>query len=175
MAPRRVSPRKCGPLEREWRGRCVDKNLDDEWLEQLNALRFFDLISICEGHFSGDDRSSGTPPHIKLRLKEQYLLHVVSQWDRTKMAVIEGVNTMFQTGQTYVNLELKCRLRSATGVLRYQEEMMVRVLGRQERSSVDMDPATRHWFATNVTSAVELDRALEGIWDVLPVGFVAAE
>ena len=167
--------RKCSPLEREWRGLCVDKNLDAEWFEQLNNLRLFDMISVCEGHFSNDDSCSGTPPHIKLSLKEQYLPHIVSQWDRHKMVVIEGVSTLFQTGQTYVNLELKCRLRYTMGILRYQEDLMVRVHGRRARSSVGMDAATRRSFTRIVASAVELDRAMAQVWDEIPVRFATAE
>jgi hypothetical protein len=111
MLPKRTPRRKCRGHEREWRGFCVDANLEDEWLARLNDLQAFDLISICEGHCNRQAEPSRTPPHIKLRLKERLLRGVASHWDEHKMAVVGKVNRLFETGDTYVNLELKFKLR----------------------------------------------------------------
>jgi hypothetical protein len=160
MLPKKTSRRKCRDHEREWRGFCVDKNLEDDWLARLNDLVTFDLISICEGHYGRQTEPSRTPPHVKLRLKENRLPGIASQWDNHKMAILSAVNRLFQTGETYVNLELKFKLRSGTGRLSYQEEMILRIHSRQERDSEEMGEATRTWFRQCVERVEELDRLI---------------
>jgi len=165
MLPKKTSRRKCRDHEREWRGFCVDKNLEDDWLARLNDLATFDLISICEGHCCRQTEPSRTPPHVKLRLKESCLPGIASQWDDHKMAILSEVNRLFQTGETYVNLELKFKLRSGTGRLNYQEEMIMRIHGRQARDSEEMGEATRTWFRKCVEQIEELDRLIAELWE----------
>lgn len=164
MLPRKTARRKCRDHEREWRGFCVDRNLEDGWLQRLNDLDTFDLISICEGHCGRQAEPSRTPPHIKLRLKEQFLPEVASRWDEHKMAILGEVNKLFQVGDTYVNLELKFKLRSGTGRLSYQEEMIVRVHGRQARLSEEIDAATCAWFEQSVEQIEALDHFVTDLW-----------
>ena len=165
MLPKKTPRRKCRDHEREWRGFCVDKNLEDDWLERLNELATLDLISICEGHCSRQTEPSKTPPHIKLRLKENLLLGIASQWDDHKMAILSEVNRLFQAGETYVNLELKFKLRSGTGRLSYQEEMIVRIHNRQVRDTEEMEEATRAWFQQSVERIAGLDRLVAELWE----------
>jgi hypothetical protein len=165
MLPKKTPRRKCRDHEREWRGFCVDNNLENDWLERLNELVTFDLISICEGHCSRPTEPSRTPPHVKLRLKENHLPGIASRWDNHKMAILSAVNRLFQTGETYVNLELKFKLRSGTGRLNYQEEMIIRIHGRRERDSEDMDEATRAWFQQCIERVEELDRLVMELWE----------
>jgi hypothetical protein len=57
----------CKDYEKPWKNYCVDKGLDDVWLEKLNSLGNFLLINICEGH----EKRRGVgekEPHIYLRL-----------------------------------------------------------------------------------------------------------
>jgi hypothetical protein len=165
MLPKRTPRRKCKDYEREWRGFCVDANLEDEWLERLNGLQAFDLISICEGHCSRQAEPSMTPPHIKLRLKERLLRGVASHWDEHKMAVVGEVNRLFETGDTYVNLELKFKLRSGAGRLIYQEDLVVRIHGRHARTSEEMDDESRHWFQHSVSRVEDLDETIARLWN----------
>lgn len=81
------------------------------------------------------------------------------------MAILNLVNRLFQTGETYVNLELKFKLRSGTGRLSYQEEMIMRIHGRQERDSEEMKEATRAWFRQCVARVEELDRLIMELWE----------
>lgn len=177
MLPKRTSRRKCRDHEREWRGFCVDKNLQDDWLERLNDLQAFSLISICEGHYNRQAEPSRTPPHVKLRLKERLLPDVASYWDEHKMEVLSKVNELFQTGDTYVNLELKFKLRLGTGRLDYQENLIVRIHGRQARASGEIDTDTNGWFEQTVDRIQDLDHHVAHLWqdtnsgtsrDVLP-------
>ncbi|MFL7793674.1 MAG: hypothetical protein AB8I69_16145 [Anaerolineae bacterium] len=81
------------------------------------------------------------------------------------MAILSTVNRLFQTGETYVNLELKFKLRLGTGRLNYQEEMIMRIHGRQERGSEEMDETTRAWFRQCVERVEELDRLVVELWE----------
>lgn len=164
MLPKKTSRRRCQDHEREWRGFCVDRNLEDDWLARLNGLETFDLISICEGHCGRPVEPSRTSPHIKLRLKERYLSDIASHWDAHKMAILGKVNGLFQGGDTYINLELKFKLRSGTGRLSYQEEMIMRVHGRQARAAEEMEPETRAWFQQSVERIEEADHFIASLW-----------
>jgi len=164
MLPKKTSRRKCRDHEREWRGFCVDRHLEDDWLARLNALDTFDLISICEGHCGRHVEPSSMPPHIKLRLKEGCLPGIASHWDAHKIAILGKVNGLFQGSDTYVNLELKFKLRSSTGRLNYQEEMIVRIHGRQARAVEEMGPATHTWFQQSVERIEEVDHFMASLW-----------
>ena len=164
MLPRRTPRRKCRDYEREWNGFCVDRNLEDDCLERLNGLEAFSLISICEGHCDRQTEPSRTPPHVKLRLRENLLPSIAGRWDEHKMAIVGEVNRLFQTGDTYVNLELKFKLRSGTGRLNYQEDLIVRVHSRQARISEEMGAETRDWFQRSVSRIEELDGQMARLW-----------
>jgi hypothetical protein len=158
MQTRKTPRRKCRDHERDWNGLCVDKHLEDDWLIRLNELQALSLISICEGHTGHQSEAPKTYPHIKLRLKEHLLPGIASRWDQQKLAVVSEVNQLFQTGGTYVNLELKFKLRSATGRLTYQEELIIRIHSRRARTSGEMDAEAREWFQHTVSRVEELDR-----------------
>ena len=165
MTLRRLPRRKCRDSEREWRGFCVDRNLEDEWLERLNALRVFDLISICEGHFNRQQEPARTSPHIRLRLKDGFLSGISRHWDEHKMAVVSEVNRLFETGGTSVSLDLRFRLRLATGRLSYREELMVGLNRRQARVSEEIETNAHTWFHQNVGRVEELDAHIVGLWN----------
>jgi hypothetical protein len=164
MLPRRTARRECRDHEREWRGFCIDQNLEDDWLERLNALEAFGLISICEGHCDGRSEPPRTPPHIKLRLADELLPGIAGHWDVHKMAILDAISRLFQTGDTYVNLELKFKLRSGTGRLNYQENLIVRIHGREARRSEEMDTKTHNWFSQSVSRIEELDGLVVHLW-----------
>jgi len=167
MLPKKTSRRGCRDHEREWRGYCVDKNLEDDWLLRLNDLATFDLISICEGHCDRSDPPR-TPPHIKLKINEDSLPRIATRWDEHKMAVLNAVSRHFQVGDTYVNLELKFKLRSTTGRLNYEENLIMRIHGRRARESEEMDAGTRLWFQQNVERIEELDGLIADLWQEAP-------
>ena len=91
MLTKKTPRRKCTDHEREWRGFCVDKNLQDDWLERLNSLEAFSPISICEGHCNGRAKPTQTPPHVKLRLKERFLSDIAIYWNEQKMVIVSKV------------------------------------------------------------------------------------
>ena len=89
---------------------------------------------------------------------------MASQWDEHKLAVIDGVARTLQTGDTFVNLELKLRLRASTARLNYQEDLVARIYRRQPRTSEAIDPDTQRWIETAVRQAEELDAVILRLW-----------
>jgi hypothetical protein len=164
MLPRRTPRRACRNFEREWNGFCVDKNLKDEWLVPLNELSAFNLISICEGHCVQHSEPHMRPPHVKLRLKEHLLPGVAGRWDEHKTVVLGEVSSLSQAGDTYVNLEMKCKLRSGAARLSYQEDLIVRIHSRDGRGSDEMDRETAAWFQRTVELVQELDAVFARLW-----------
>jgi hypothetical protein len=80
------------------------------------------------------------------------------------MEVLGKVNELFQTGDTYVNLELKFKLGLGTGRLNYQENLIVRVHGRQARVTEELDADVHGWFERTVDRIEELDRHVALLW-----------
>lgn len=148
--------------EKRWRDYYVDKNLEERWLETLNDLDAFNLISICEGHFAQQKSSSRKFPHISLKLKEQLLLGFVKDWDTLRAEVLNEVHQLFQKGDTYFNLELRFKLRAGRGRLVYQEELGLKLRCFQARMSVAMDSGSYQWFDQSIESIKALDQI---IWD----------
>ena len=165
MTIRRTTHRECRDNEREWQGFCVDKNLEDEWLERLNALKAFDLISICEGHRNRQQQPAITAPHIRLRLRDDLLSGISRHWDEHKMAVMSEVNRLFETEGTSVSLDLRFRLRMATGRLSYREELVVGVNGHRARASDEIRADTHTWFERHVHRIEELDTHIVNLWN----------
>lgn len=165
MLIRKSPRRKCRDHEREWNGFCVDKSLEDDWLARLNDLTAFNLISICEGHYNRPAEPSKTRPHVKLKLKDRLLPGVAAHWSEHKVALVHKVNELFQAGDTYVNLELKFKLRTATSRLNYEESLVVRIHSREARTSEEMDTQTGDWFQRNVSRVEALDDFVAALWN----------
>lgn len=152
--------RTCKDYERVWRDLCVDKNLQDGWLERLNSLQTLNLAGICEGH---PDRSPGAPgrfPQINLRLKEAFLPGIAGHWEDLRSAMLNEASKLFQLGDTDVRIELKFWLRAGRGKLIYQEDLMVRVRSYQTRDAAEMDIETSGWFERAVERIHEIDMAV---------------
>jgi hypothetical protein len=162
MPARKRPHRACRDYEREWNGRCVDKHLEDEWLVRLNDLRCLRPISVCEGHADQKPGSARTLPHIKLRLQEQLLAGIASQWDSLRPILADELHRLFQTADTYAELELKCRFRWGKGRFPYRETLTFRIHARQARTSKAMDASTYQWFEQTVSCIEELDKAIGG-------------
>ena len=164
MPVRKTSRRQCREYEREWNGFCVDKNIEDDWLIRLNDIEALSLISICEGHSGRQTEPAKAAPHIKLRLKEHLLPGIARCWDEHKMSIVSEVSRLFQSGETYVGLELRFKLRSRTGRLNYEEGLMVGIHGRQEKASEEMNAETRDRFQQSVGCVEALDDLFIDLW-----------
>ncbi|MGD2155316.1 MAG: hypothetical protein PVG32_00460 [Anaerolineales bacterium] len=150
----------CKEYERLWEGHCIDKNLADEWLDRLNKLGCFDLISICEGHSDRRPGSASAYPHLNLKLKEHLLPPVSDRWDKYKSVFFDQVNRLFQTGDTLVNMEVKFKLRLGVAKMSYRENLSLKIRCRQARTASKMDPKTATWFRRTVARLEKLDRSI---------------
>jgi hypothetical protein len=153
----RSPERKCKDYERWWGDLCVDKNLKDEWLVRLNDLQAFTMVGICEGHCDRRPGSSGRFPHINLRLKEQLLPGLANRWEELRLAILNEVNRLFQIGDTYIDMELKFKLRAGRGRLIYREDLTLRMRSFWARDSEEMDTETYNWFQESVGRVAKLD------------------
>jgi hypothetical protein len=157
---KRTSGRACRDYERVWRDLCVDRGLEDEWLERLNRLETLSLVGICEGHPDQQPGAAGRFPHVHLRLKESLLPGIAGHWEDLRAAMLNEVGKLFQLGDTDVRVELKFWLRAGRGKLVYREDMIVHVRSYRVRESAEMDAETRGWFERAVDRIAEIDRAV---------------
>ena len=157
---KRVPSKKCRDYERVWRDLCVDRGLQDDWLERLNGLKTLNLVGICEGHPDRSPGAAGRFPHIHLRLKESLLPGIAGHWEDLRAAMLNEVSRLFQLGDTDVRVELKFWLRAGRGKLIYREDLIVHVRSYQLRESATMEGETRAWFERAVDRIAEIDRAV---------------
>ena len=135
----------------------MDKNLEDEWLERLNDLETLALVGICEGHPDRRAGSSGRYPHIALRLKESLLPGIAGRWGELRVAMLNEIGRLFESGDTDARLELKFRLRAGRGKLVYQEDLTLRLRSLQTRDAEEMDGEAYGWFERSVERVEEID------------------
>jgi hypothetical protein len=154
----------CKPHERLWGNFCVDKHLEDPWLERLNALTTLNLINICEGHYDRS-RLSERSPHLSLRLKACLMSDIAKVWEAQKMALLNHVHGLFDQHDTNFNLALTFNLRVGLGRLGYRENLTLRVRHHQARTEAAMDAQTRMWFEQTVARLEELDAFLVAMID----------
>jgi len=156
--PARKKPRRaCRDYEREWNGLCVDKNLENDWLMRLNSLQCLRPISICEGHLNQKPGSAQTFPHVKLRLKEQFLPGVASHWEQLRSVLSNELHQLLHTADTSLELELKFRFRWGGSRFPYRENLTVRIHCRQARRTEKMDDLTYAWFEQTLDRIEVLD------------------
>jgi hypothetical protein len=137
--------------------------LEDEWLQRLNDLRAFDLISICEGHRDRRPGSAGSYPHLNLRLKEHMLPAISDHWEVYKSVFFDQANRLFQTGDTLVNMEVKFKLRLGVAKISYRENLSLKIRNRLVRTTVELDPETFTWFQSTVEQVENLDLAIASL------------
>jgi hypothetical protein len=143
-----------------WRDFCVDKNLQDGWLERLNSLKTLNLAGICEGHPGRAPGAPGRFPQINLRLKESFLPGIAGHWEDLRAAMLNEASKLFQLGDTDVRIELKFWLRAGRGKLIYQEDLIVRARSYRTRDTAEMDTETNGWFERAVERIDKIDQAI---------------
>ena len=149
--------RECREYERIWKGRYVDKHLADHWLEALNGLSCFNLISICEGHTTVDHHPREYP-HINLRMKPECFSLILRdeknflQFVRTALVQIchnETTNIRVEYTQKFYNLGS------------WQNDFVVHFQACLN-SAQDVDFSVRsRWFDQVVQNSIQFDRAIK--------------
>ena len=138
----------CGPQERRWRDRCVDTGLKDDWLERLNALAVFDLISICEGHPDEPEFEHRRTPHINFRVKEIHAETIAALWNSEQATLAALMDKAFLALPLSVVFEVrsgrKLRSGSAADFVLYPEIAYVKRIGEKSRSLSNASSAARN-------------------------------
>jgi hypothetical protein len=153
--PRRQ--RSCRDDQRTWNERCVDKNLQDDWLIRLNGLDCFDLISICEGHLGLGQRSQRRTASINLRMKNIYFEKIAYQWEKYKTNVRDNIQNTLDVDNTNYELELKFSYRNFRNRLSNNENLSIRINCTFQRNSKKIDDVTFTWFDKIVSQIEKLD------------------
>jgi hypothetical protein len=138
----------------------VDINLEDAWLESLNALEAFDLRSICEGHPPGTEAQGGPHPHIHLRRKESLPPITIRDFDYHSKEILSRLDELFGDGRSNFEVEFRVRMGPAGAT---RSELWVKIRALHQRVSGLMDEETREWFDTLVERVDSLDSHLQRI------------
>ncbi len=153
--PERGLRRPCRDDERMWRNHCVDRNLDDRWLEALNALHSFTLINICEGHGS---RRANSHPHIYVRLKPAMADVLPDVWIALSADEARRLGNFFDVERSSITVELKLRLHFVRGSRVARRDLVTKIDALQPRSSPTLEPEIPNWFDQTVRGIHELDQ-----------------
>lgn len=164
MTPAPTS-RPCRDYERPWRGRCVDRNLKDEWLDQLNALSTCSLTSICEGHVHGSGERLAAVPLIKLRLKPELVPAATREWPALSQELTSLLPTLFDLAETRVEAALRLEVRASDAAVRERQELVIKIHSVRVRETEELDGETAAWFETSVAACVAIDEFLKGRFD----------
>lgn len=145
----------CKPHERRWRNFCVDRGLKDAWLERLNKLAVFELISICEGH-PDDPAIRRRFPHINLRVRERYVVEIVENWERLRTDIRARIGDSFNGRRFTGHFEIRSGYASDTAGNERVEAGMLKISVR-----FDVLKATEgfgeEWFEDSISSAERFD------------------
>jgi hypothetical protein len=144
--------------QRRWNNRHVDFNLDDSWLERLNALNLFNLISICEGH-SCDKHPYDKQPHINLRLTSQHLSKIHIRWLTCREAIHALVATSPVCNDIYIHASFSHEYSFPDASIRH-EEFGIQVLCRRLRNQPTLEPWFDLWFQQAITLIETFDMQL---------------
>lgn len=147
------------PSRRAWRNYHVDVNLADEWLELLNDLFVFDLVSICEGHWHMEHPYDASP-HINLKMKQCYLSQALVKWNQCKGIIEETVNRM--SNNTYMFIHARLALDYSSPDVSFQNEGFLMEFECSRRRTKDL-PETwfANWFGFLVVGIEEMDKLLQ--------------
>jgi hypothetical protein len=157
---RQRTRRPCREHEREWRGYCVDHNLEDHWLEQLNELEVFDLISICEGHVTNHRNSPNGRPHVNLRIKRTYKSAVINSWAALHARLDQMVQECFNPESTQYEFELRLGTRSTRNGQRRREDFVVKLRSTTRRFTDGPEESLSNWYSEIVPSIRKFDQLL---------------
>lgn len=157
--------RDCKSFERRWRDRCVDANLEDNWLERLNDnLQSFKLISICEGHETRlhneqtlGNRVSNTRQvtHINLRLNVTFIDALSDNWDSYKTRYQQAIESNFSFVNTDCSFKLKFELGFRNSEPFQKKDIVFSLRMKQNPRNADNRLSKNQWFSETI-NAIEI-------------------
>ena len=150
--------KECKEHEKRWRNYCVDKNLDDEWLERLNKLKAFQLVGICEGHIKRHVDAKSSYRNVNLILRDELMVSVVAKWPELKTEILKEAAEILENNATKTRLEIHHRLRARQGKIISQDALKISMLSNQSRDQDELGDEMRIWFEGCVERIEELDQ-----------------
>ncbi|NOX20109.1 MAG: hypothetical protein GXO99_02440 [Nitrospirae bacterium] len=151
------------PYERLWKNLYVDKNLEDEWLERLNDLKVFNLISICEGHPGNGRFSKGSSPHIYLRMKDKFVAPFSQRFGLISDGLYKKLIELFKDRNTITDIEYRIKFNTTNCKDCPKREVVIHIRARKKRASHNMDNSTRKWFIKKIIAVEKFDSFVESI------------
>ncbi len=147
--------------ERAWNNHNVDMNLNDAWLEALNSLRTYNLISICEGHVSGGRGIGHSRPHINLRIKEQYIPLLVRKIDDVSNDMQLRLVELFGYDDTIAEMKYTIKFTSSRRRQNIERDLVVSINFNISRQTQEIDTETRKWFEKIINNIRKYDNFTE--------------
>ena len=151
----------CPEHQRVWRDQCVDKNLKDEWLEQLNSLKALNLISICEGH---PNHPRHYYPRMNLRIKNNLIVHVANEWQKLKPAFSVALDKCFPDEDTNPSIELVRRIQRKDKDSQIpDDDIIVYIHSRNLRNNDWQRELANNWFGRTIKAVEAFDESVKAI------------
>ncbi len=147
----------CPEHQRLWRNQFVDKNLKDEWLEQLNNLKTLNLISICEGH-PGSPRNDR--PRMNLRIKDELLGYIADEWQKLKPVFKEAIDRCFPYEDTNPSVELRRRIQPREKDALPDDDIIIYINSQILRDTDEPVELTNNWFERTIAAVAIFDESI---------------
>lgn len=139
MAFRLINP-ALQEYQRTWRDYQVDKNLADEWLESLNRLSCFELVSVCEGHCQCNDKY----PKLVL-FGSRLVLNSLKQSIVDRVPIQNFLNSCIGSNTCY-SLTYTTGISSDLEDVHHNGSIKLSIRRMQPRISEELDASTTIWF-----------------------------
>lgn len=146
--------------QKTWRTFLVDEKLEDDWLERLNALKHFDLISICQGHADAPDDQPRRRPHFNLRVKDECANALANAWPVHKDNIADAFASAFETAHTTAHLELRNGIIKDKNGVAPQNITLLKVARHTDLLKAQPAAPLHAWFDENVAAAESFDAYL---------------
>jgi hypothetical protein len=144
-----------------WGKYSVDPNISENWLERLNNLKLFDLVSICEGHFK-EVHPYNRQPHINLRLKDEYLKYMFSHLPACEKTIQNILGLSPVCDDVYMHLTFLHEHSLPDSIIRY-DRLFIEFISRFLRKEPYEESWFILWFCQTVTLIEEIDVHISGI------------
>lgn len=136
--------------QRMWQNYRVDKHLKDDWLVRLNNLELFNVINVCEGHFTCEDQH----PLIVLLGKS----HVVDKL----VNLLANKESLSQTFDGIITADTQYKFSYTNGISNDAEGwpiymVKLSLVRNLPRESLIFDQITSEWFDVSVRALEKID------------------
>lgn len=150
----------CPEHQRLWREHCVDRNLKNEWLEQLNNLNTLNLISVCEGHLGHPRRYC---PRINLRIKADLIEVMAEEWQKVKPVIRGALERCFPYKDMNPSIELHRQIQIENKDALPDDDIIIYINSRILPNTDWPKELTDDWFERSISSISIFDESIRSI------------